>query len=224
MKVSVVLRDGRSMGSLLKRVKKLDGSANSSQLVDISMQCPAIAPQQIKSEFLELAELVEKQNCKNILEIGTYRGGTLFVFSQLSDPKATIISLDYSMTFIGKFLRIAQSPFLKRFIRRGQSLFLLRKDSHSPKTLAMVQDILKGQKLDFLFIDGDHRYSGVREDFEMYAPLLRSGGILAFHDVARKEAPDEVYKLWDEIKPGYKHTEFVHRTDSGAMGIGVLWV
>ena len=188
------------------------------------MQFPSIAPQQISSEFLELAKLVKAQHCKYVLEIGTYRGGTLFVFSQLSSPSASIISIDYSFSFLGRLLRVAQKPFFQKFMRRGQFLFLLRANSHSPQTLAGVEAILQGQKLDFLFIDGDHSYDGVREDFKMYAPLLRSGGLLAFHDIARKTPPEEVHKLWSEIRQDFKHTEFVHRTDSGAMGIGVLWI
>jgi len=38
-------------------------------------------------------------------------------------------------------------------------------------------------KLDFLFIGGDHTYEGVRMDFEMYSPLVRSCGIVVFHDI-----------------------------------------
>ena len=33
--------------------------------------------------------------------------------------------------------------------------------------------------IDFLFLDGDHSYEGVRRDFENYAPLVRPGGIVA---------------------------------------------
>lgn len=109
-------------------------------------------------------------------------------------------------------------------IRRGQHLFLLRKNSHKPDTLAKIQEILKGRKLDLLFIDGDHSYAGVRKDFEMYMPLVRSGGLVAFHDIAQDMPGIEVIKLWKEIKDNYKHAEFVNRTDNDLMGIGVLWV
>lgn len=37
--------------------------------------------------------------------------------------------------------------------------------------------------MDFLFIDGDHAYEGVKADFEMYSPLVRKGGLVALHDI-----------------------------------------
>jgi predicted O-methyltransferase YrrM len=38
--------------------------------------------------------------------------------------------------------------------------------------------------LDFLFIDGDHSYESVRQDFLLYSKLIRNGGLLIFHDYA----------------------------------------
>jgi hypothetical protein len=37
-------------------------------------------------------------------------------------------------------------------------------------------------QLDFVFIDGDHSYEGVKIDLEKYVPKIKSGGILAGHD------------------------------------------
>jgi predicted O-methyltransferase YrrM len=90
--------------------------------------------------------------------------------------------------------------------------------------LKFIQGILKEHKLDFLFIDGDHRYEGVRLDFEMYSPLVRGGGLVAFHDIVQDGGAEEVYKFWNETKPNYPHKEFIHQTGPEAMGIGVLWV
>jgi len=38
------------------------------------------------------------------------------------------------------------------------------------------------ERLSFLFIDGDHTYPAVLQDFEDWTPLLATGGILAMHD------------------------------------------
>lgn len=205
-------------------IKRKEESANPADLIDISMGCPAIRPQQIKSEFLELAKLVKDQQCKYILEIGTYRGGTLFVFSQVATQDATVISLDYHFTLLGKMYFGFQKRVLGKFIRNGQSLVVLRKDSHRPETLASIHEALHGHQLDFLFIDGDHSYEGVRKDFEMYAPLVRSGGLVAFHDIARSGGVEKVYEFWNEIKSRYNHREFIHKIGPEAMGIGVMWI
>lgn len=37
-------------------------------------------------------------------------------------------------------------------------------------------------QIDFLFIDGDHSYEGVKTDFELYSKLLSDKGIIAIHD------------------------------------------
>lgn len=48
------------------------------------------------------------------------------------------------------------------------------------------------QFVDFLFIDGDHRYHEVLQDFNDWTPLLKTGGILAMHDarMGREGSPN----------------------------------
>lgn len=224
MRVSEAIRSLSSVPPLLRTIDNIPESATPDQLVDISLNCPAIQSQQIRSEFVELAKMVKEQNCKYIMEIGTYRGGTLFVFSQLAAPQATVISLDFHFSLLGKMYGALQKPLMRKFVRNGQSLFLLRQNSHLPETLTVVRDILQGHELDFLFIDGDHSYEGVREDFLMYSQLVREGGLIAFHDVAESGGSREVHRLWSELKPNYQCEEFIHATGRGAMGIGVLRV
>ena len=74
-----------------------------------------------------------------------------------------------------------------------------------------------------MFIDGDHSYDGVRSDYEMYAPLVRNGGLVAFHDIVegRPEWVGGVPQLWREIKND-SATEFVKDHGQGGYGIGVL--
>lgn len=222
MRVSDAIRSLSSVPPLLRTIENITETASPAELVDISMSCPAIQSQQIRSEFLELAEMVKAQNCTYLMEIGTFRGGTLFVFSQLAVPRATVISLDFHLSFLGKVYGALQKRLLRKFVRNGKSLFLLRQNSHLPETLNVVRQILNGNELDFLFIDGDHSYDGAREDFMMYSPLVREGGLIAFHDVAESGGSREVHRLWQELKPSYAHEEFIHRTGSSAMGIGVL--
>ena len=45
----------------------------------------------------------------------------------------------------------------------------------------------KDKEFNFIFIDGDHRYEGVKADFEAWSPLVRSGGEIGFHDCQKPE-------------------------------------
>lgn len=38
------------------------------------------------------------------------------------------------------------------------------------------------EHVDFIFIDGDHSFDGLRGDWEVWSPLVAPGGIVALHD------------------------------------------
>jgi hypothetical protein len=58
-------------------------------------------------------------------------------------------------------------------------------------------------------------------DWEMYSPLVRKGGLIAFHDIAGNYEDTQVKRFWDSIKTGFGYREYT--TDpAGRYGIGVL--
>jgi predicted O-methyltransferase YrrM len=40
------------------------------------------------------------------------------------------------------------------------------------------------QLIDYIFIDGDHKYNAVKKDFNDWFPFIKQNGIIAFHDSA----------------------------------------
>lgn len=42
--------------------------------------------------------------------------------------------------------------------------------------------LIEDESLDFIYIDGDHTYMGVKEDIQNYLPKLKKGGLMAGHD------------------------------------------
>ena len=48
-------------------------------------------PSQKRSEIKFLCDLIRQKNCKSICEIGTLRGGTLFMFCQAAPDDAKIV-------------------------------------------------------------------------------------------------------------------------------------
>jgi predicted O-methyltransferase YrrM len=189
-------------------------------------------PLQSRWEFRKLLEEVAQVRPKAMLEIGTAKGGSLLSFTRLCARDAHIVSVDLPGGAFGGGYPLWKVPLYKAFARPGQRLDLVRGDSHSASTFAHVEQLLAGRKLDFLFIDGDHCYEGVRADFETYKPLVRPGGIIAFHDVvaprpdrplSKGTQPGDVYRFWAELEAEHPGQTFVDPADYGYWGIGLIW-
>jgi len=148
------------------------------------------------------------------------------LFARVSSPDAVIISIDLPHGRFGGGYPEWKIPLYRSFATQKQKIYLIREDSHELSTLNMVKKILKGHKLDFLFIDGDHTYDGVKRDFEVYSESVSKGGIIAFHDICPHppQTGCEVNKFWREIKDDYKHVELIKDYKKGWGGIGVLCV
>lgn len=184
----------------------------------------SIRPIQIRTEIERFLELVETLYPKVILEVGTANGGTLFLFTKLAHPEAIIISIDLPFGPFGGGYNEWKIPLYKSFTNANQKIHLIRADSHNPDTTQTVRKILKDLRIDLLFIDGDHAYDGVRKDFETYSPLVRQGGIVAFHDIVPgpPEMVGGVPKFWSEVKLRFKSLEIVDVARQRGYGIGVL--
>ncbi len=55
-------------------------------------------------------------------------------------------------------------------------------------------------QIDFLHIDADHHYEGVKLDWDLYSPLVPDHGIITLHDTINYREPCGVYRLMDEIR------------------------
>ena len=191
-----------------------------------------IRPGQRRPEIRALLDAVEALRPRRMLEIGTANGGSLFLFAQMCAPAAHVISVDLPKGEFGGGYPAWKIPLYKAFARSSQSLDLIRADSHSPATLERVRALLGDEPLDFLFIDGDHEYAGVKQDFDTFGPLVRAGGLVGFHDIAfpapglpvdeRNFSGGDVPRYWREIRTLYPSREFVDETAGGFFGIGLI--
>ncbi len=187
-----------------------------------------IKPMQSQMEFGELYSRIITAQPRTILEIGTCHGGTLYLWCQAAQSDATIISLDLPEGEFGGGYRACRTNLYQSFAKPSQKLHLVRADSHAPATAKNIKSLLNGRKVDFLFIDGDHTYEGVKKDYELYSPLVAPGGLIAVHDiVARANEPRiEVWRFWNEIKQQQPHAqEWIDATPNGrAIGIGLIQI
>ncbi|MFL5908750.1 MAG: class I SAM-dependent methyltransferase [Solirubrobacterales bacterium] len=193
-----------------------------------------IRPHQIRSEIARLLEVLRRTPPERVLEIGTADGGTLYLLARTAAPSAQIISVDLPGGLFGDGVAYPKwrAPLYRNFRRPEQSIRLLRGDSHEAATVERVREELAGRQLDFLFIDGDHSYEGVKSDFELYEPFVRPGGITAFHDIVEATTPEaiarrclaggDVPRFWQEIRATRMTEEFIQDGRQGWAGIGIV--
>ncbi|MFX0035966.1 MAG: class I SAM-dependent methyltransferase [Candidatus Hermodarchaeota archaeon] len=179
---------------------------------------------QKKEEIIEFLKLYYKIKPKIILEIGTYDGGTLSFLTRCASEDAILITIDLPSARAGRSYSPIKIPFYRSFKLKNQKIYFLRLDSHKPIAKKKVKKILKKKKLDVLFIDGDHTYKGVKQDFEDFCPFVKKEGLIAFHDIVEHsvELNCGVYKLWNELKKKYNYKEFISNDGENWAGIGVI--
>jgi predicted O-methyltransferase YrrM len=184
-----------------------------------------IAPYQVRSEIRGLLELLEERRPRVVVQIGTCTGGTLYLLARAAAPDAVLTSVDLYHGQFGGGYSPWRARLYRAFRRPGQRIELVLGDSHTDDTRRRVTRAIGNRPIDFLFIDGDHRYEGVSKDFELYAPLVAPDGLIAFHDIVpgQEAAVGGVPRFWAELKArGGATRELVEDWHQGSAGIGLL--
>ena len=102
------------------------GTYSPESAVELVFSCESVIPAQQSSELLELAKVVQAQRPKTMLEIGSRSGGSLFVFCQMADPQATVVSIDLPAGGFGGGYAAWRVPVMHRLKQDRQKSLLLR--------------------------------------------------------------------------------------------------
>lgn len=129
------------------------------------------------------------QNKKNLVgvEIGTYAGeNALNILQSLDVKKLYLIdSYDYTRNVAGSMMAKEQVEKVKETAKDRLKSFNAVEWIYK-KSEDAINDIK--EQVDFVYVDGDHRYEAVKKDIELYYPKLKDNGLMSFHDF---DAPDE---------------------------------
>ncbi len=137
---------------------------------------------QSDDEILGAIELLATRPPKVFVEIGTAWGGILFCWAQVAHPEAHLLSVDLPGGVGGGGYTAHHVRHLQQFCQPSQRLSSVLGDSGSQQVVDEVRRLTDGETVDVLFIDGDHTYEGVKRDFELYSPLVETGGLIMLHD------------------------------------------
>ncbi len=153
-------------------------------------------------EWLCLVLLMKKTGARSVFEFGTYKGVSITQLALNLPEDAEIRTLDLPDES-GTHLHISDPDELQIARETGkgslvpaalrQRIQFLKQDS------AKFDETPLAGRVDFVFVDGAHSYDYVKNDSMKGWRMLRSGGIIAWHD-CRVADPDVVRFL---LESGY---------------------
>lgn len=191
-------------------------------MIDLK-ECPLDIMQKEKEINDVITEIIQRNvrsdvkfapNC--ILEIGSFYGGSLWIWNTAFFPKK-MMSIDYPVPpSDGRYEKMIESKAKWPELFKDTQFVAIDADSHKQETIDKVKKEFP-DGIDFCFIDGDHSYDGCLADYKNYLPLMKKGSVMAFHDIAR-----ECKEVWQEIKKNHEFIECLDGNDT--MGIGLIIV
>lgn len=138
------------------------------------------------------------KDAKTAVEIGSFRGKSCVLMLEgakahgNTDLRITCID-PHEPTHFGAFKDEDHEAFEKTIRDHAFSERVDHKRMYSHDAVSEWD----GSPIDVLWVDGDHSYEGAKTDFVDWAPLVRTGGIIAAHDTYRERFPG-VLKAWNE--------------------------
>ncbi len=156
-------------------------------------------------EFNCLVLLMKRVNARQIFEFGTFRGISITQLVLNLPPGSKAYTLDLPDQTNSTLYNISDPEEVSLTAETSKGS-LVPRDLRDRVTF-LKQDSGKfdespyAGQIDFVFVDGAHSYDYVKNDSEKGWRMLRSGGVMAWHDV-RPADPDVVrYLLECSFKP-----------------------
>jgi hypothetical protein len=183
-----------------------------------------------KEVELHAKAMTEETTTYNILEIGSERGGSLYYWLKLVGMYGgKVVSVDLP----NGLYDVDYNVWENWFNHDNTSFGRIQGSSHSPLVKESIEDSLHGELFDFVFIDGDHTYAGIKQDFLLALELTngypseKTRSIIALHDICphAKAGGSEVHRLWKEIvEAGYKTRVLMSKPNQDERGIGCVYL
>ncbi|MBS6829563.1 MAG: class I SAM-dependent methyltransferase [Desulfovibrio sp.] len=144
-------------------------------------------------EKIRLYRLVQNNPLFVLVEIGSYLGASSLCIAAGMKEKSKLYCVDtWHNDAMSEGGRDTYEEFLNNVQLFHSKITPLRGNSHS------IAETFE-DSVDFLFLDGDHSYEGVKTDIEAWFPKLRSGGVIAMHDIGWAWGVQKV--LYDVVMP-----------------------
>ena len=130
-------------------MKKIRVSISPKKLAEYTVFFGAV--QKLK-ELSSLIRRIQNRKFSVVVEIGTLKGGTFWLWCQLAQPDALLMSIDLpGGPFAGDFTHPETTrEKLISYGKAGQNIVIIRGDSHALETQEKVKEVLGNKKIDQL--------------------------------------------------------------------------
>ena len=120
-----------------------------------------------------------------VLEIGSFMGKSTTILATAGQlaPGTQVVAvdpLDYRPSFDPKRGKETCADDFHENLRKAQVTHLV--EFHQMRSQELAPKWPRDRRIRFLWIDGDHSYAGAKADFDLFAPFLADGAIVALHD------------------------------------------
>ena len=171
------------------------------------LNCPRMGPStsiakdnnNIKG-LIDLIDHIGGLNDKVICEIGCFIGISTETFLQYSPKKLYAIDAwgllnesyeDCNWILDGKLNFNSVEETFRTMAKNYDNIEIIKNYSH----LASLQ--FKDQSLDFIYIDGEHKYESVKQDILNWMPKIKSSGYISGHDINQIGVVKAVSEIFD---------------------------
>jgi cephalosporin hydroxylase len=167
---------------------------------------------QYPNQLSKFALALNKIKINSYMEIGCRFGGTFVFISEILKKNNNFLK-NYACDIIEK------SDILKEYSENVDFKYFKMSSREQD-----FKDMCAQIKPEFVFIDGDHSYEGVKNDFLIFENMLETK-FIAFHDITNDVCPG-VVQIWDEVKKDnrFETQEFTEQYESvkgNFLGIGL---
>lgn len=169
--------------------------------------------QQNPIEFAHLLTFLQNNDIVTYAEIGSASGGFIRAIYEAVKFDIALMIDD------GNYQLSLQEENIKKF---SHKVIRHIEDSHSEIAKYYLNLFHDAYNIDFLWIDGDHSYDGVKKDIDMAIGIVDGLTLIGFHDIDCPHVPG-VKKAYDEAIADGKLIEIQRWVEKpeGKMSFGI---
>lgn len=185
--------------------------------IEALKNCPEVLESSWRGLGSLAYQIVRTYKPANVVELGTHMGfSALCIALALRDNNdgGKIYAIDTweGDAHTGAYGSTVYAKFMERRTQLGLESTIV------PLRMTFAQARSKvPPAIDLLHIDGLHTWDAVNQDFTMYSPLVRKGGLILFHDVNTHFK--DVRRFWRRICRRHEHYTVPYSHGLGIMRV-----